>query len=222
MPRIAALLALVTFAAPARADQYRVDPSVGNSTFTAVFDAVLGERITAQTSSVGCDIRYDEKTGLASGTCSVPLTSIMVDNEPTKTEHFQQWATNKKSDPKTCSLEARFENVRVGTLAPETPTPFSAEVPFTVCGRSREDGGKEKVAGTAVLFPAGSYGLAETIRVRATVKHFRRDAYRIGPKFTEGWLARVQSLARVVADEGTVELTLFAKRTGDTDVARGR
>ena len=44
-----------------------------------------------------------------------------------------------------------------------------------------------------------------------TVAGFDRDAYRIGPGFTEGWLARVQSLAKVVAVKGTVDLSLFAK-----------
>jgi hypothetical protein len=141
----------------------------------------------------------------------VPLTSVMVDNEPTKTEHFRQWATNKKSAPEACRLEARFEGVQLGALTPETPVTFSADVPFTVCGRARAGGGKERLTGTALLFPAGSYGAAETLRIRATVQGFDRDAYRIGPAYTEGWLARVQSLAKVVAETGTIELSLFAR-----------
>ena len=87
--------------------------------FTAVFDAKLGERITAQSSAVGCDLTFEEKTGTASGACSVPLTSIKVDNEETKTEHFQQWVTNKKGEPKDCRLEAKLVDVKVGRLAPE-------------------------------------------------------------------------------------------------------
>jgi hypothetical protein len=67
------------------------------------------------------------------------------------------------------------------------------------------------VTGTALLFPAGTYGEKKTIRIRATVADFDRDAYRIGPKYTDGWLARVQSLAAVVAEKGAVELSLFAK-----------
>jgi hypothetical protein len=211
MPSSPVVLA-VALLAPAAAgpEKLRVDPEVGNSTFTAVFDAALGERITAQTSSVGCDLGWDEKAGTASGACSVPLTAIMVDNEPTKTDHFRQWATNKKSDPEACTLEAHFQGVKVGPLVAEKPVPFKAEIPFTVCGRSPSDGRKEKVAGTAILLPAGTYGDRKTIRIRAAIEGFDREAYRIGPAFTDGWLARVQSLAKVVAREGRVDLNLFA------------
>jgi hypothetical protein len=217
MHRTFALAALVlALAAPALAEELRVDPDAGNNTFNAVFDAKLGERITAQSSAVACDLRYDEGTGLASGTCSVPLTSIKVDNEDTKTEHFQQWVTNKKSDPAACRFAATFEGVKVGALAPEQPVSFSGEVPFTVCGRRPVDGRKEKVKGTALLFPPGAYGEKRTLRIRATIEGFDRDAYHIGPKYTDGWLARVQSLAKVVADQGTIELSLFAKSTGSS------
>jgi polyisoprenoid-binding protein YceI len=212
MHRIAPLAALaLTLAPPALAEELRVDPDAGNNTFNAVFDAKLGERITAQSSAVACDLRYDEKTGLASGRCSVPLTSIKVDNEDTKTEHFQQWVTNRKSDPATCRLDATFDGVRIGTLTPEQPVPFTAQVPFTVCGRKPVDGRQERVKGTALLFPPGAYGEKRTVRIRATVEGFDRDAYHIGPKYTDGWLARAQSLAKVVADQGTIELSLFAK-----------
>src|SRR5476649_1105887 len=88
-----------------------VDPAAGNSKFDAVFDAPLGEKIDAMSSAVSCNIAYDASSG-AQGSCSVPLTSIMVDNEPTKTEHFRQWATNKKSDPKTCKIEAKLSEVK--------------------------------------------------------------------------------------------------------------
>lgn len=216
LPLAALALAL---AAPAGAEELRVDPEAGNSVFNAVFDAKLGERISAQSSSVGCDLRYDEQAGAASGHCSVPLTSIRVDNEDTKTEHFQQWVTNKKSDPKACRFEAAFEGVRVGPLRAEEPVSFVAEIPFTVCGRGPSDGRKEKVTGTLVLFPPGSYGEWKTIRIRARIEGFDRDAYRISPRYTEGWLARVQSLAKVVADEGTIELSLFARSTGGTSRA---
>lgn len=212
MIRTAALFALllaVPSAAPA--EDYAVNPQAGNSGFSAVFDAALGERISAVSSAVGCEVKLDETTGLASGRCSVPLTSITVDNDPTKSEHFHDWATNKTSDPKRCTLEAVFVGVKLGALVAEQPVPFRAEIPFTVCGRARADGGKEPVTGTAVLFPPGSYGSARTIRIRATLAGFDRDAYRIGPRYTEGWLARVQTLAKVVAEKGTVELSLFAK-----------
>lgn len=212
-PTFAAVSFLALAAAPAlaHADAFEVSPDAGNNSLSAVFDAKLGERISAVSSSVGCELTYDPASGTASGTCSVPLTSIRVDNDDTKSDHFRQWVTNKKSDPATCRLEASFSGVAVGKLAPETPAPFSTELPFRVCGRGRSDGGKEKVTGTALLFPAGSYGEKRTIRIRATVAGFDRDAYRIGPKYTEGWLARVQSLAQVVAQTGTIDLSLFAK-----------
>lgn len=208
-----AAIAALTLALPgaALAEALAVNPDAGNSSFSAVFDAALGERINAVSSTVGCEITYDEKTGSAGGRCSVPLVSIRVDNDDTKSDHFRQWATHKKSDPAACTLEAVFSGVKVGPLVPEKPVPFTAEIPFTVCGRGHAGGAKEKVSGTAVLFPPGAYGDRKTIRIRATVAGFDRDAYRIGPKYTEGWLARVQSLAKVVAEKGDVELSLFAR-----------
>jgi len=209
--RLASILAVALAALPATAtEKLRVDPDAGNNTFSAVFDAALGERITAQTSSVACEVSWDEKTGTARGACTVALTAIMVDNEPTKTDHFRQWATNKKSDPAACKLEARFQDVKLGALVAEKPVAFTAEVPFTVCGRGPGDGRREKLSGTAILLPAGSYGELKTIRIRAAIEKFDREAYRIGPAFTDGWLARVQSLAKVVAKEGRVDLNLFA------------
>lgn len=207
---LAAALALV---APnvARAGEFEVNPDAGNNSFSAVFDAKLGERINAVSSAIGCQLTYDEKAGLASGKCSVPIESIRVDNDDTKSDHFRQWTTNKKSDPAQCRIEAVFSGVKVGTLVAGMPAAFGAEIPFTVCGRGRAGGVKEKVSGTALLFPAGTYGEKTTIRIRATVADFDRDAYRIGPKYTDGWLARVQALATVVAEKGTVELSLFAK-----------
>ncbi len=219
MHRTLSLIALA-LAAPALAEDFRVDPGAGNNTFSAVFDAKLGERITAQSSALACDLSYDEKSGAASGSCSVPLTSVKVDNEDTKTEHFQQWVTNKKSDPKDCRFEARFSGVKVGKLLPEQPARFAAEIAFTVCGRGRVDGRAERVTGNTLLFPAGSYGEKKTIRIRATIQQFDRDAYHIGPKYTEGWLARVQQLAQVVAETGTVELSLFAKSTAAESAAQ--
>jgi hypothetical protein len=220
MRRATPLAALaLTLALPASAEDFRVDPETGNNKFDAVFDAKLGERITAQSSAVACDLRYDEKTGLASGRCSVPLTSIKVDNEDTKTEHFWQWVTNKKSDPGACRFETSFEGLKIGALPPEQPVPFTAELPFTVCGRRPADGRTEKVKGTALLFPPGSYGEKKTIRIRARIEGFDRDAYRIGPKYTEGWFARVQSLAKVVAEQGAIDLSVFATSEG-TPTAR--
>ncbi len=195
----------------ASAEEFAVNPDAGNSSFSAVFDAALGERINAVSSAVGCQVSFDEKAGTASGTCSVPLQTIRVDNDDTKSDHFHQWATNKKSEPRDCRLEAAFRGVRLGALVAGKAVPFTASVPFKVCGRARADGGAEAVSGTALLFPPGAYGDAKTIRIRATLTGFDREAYLIGPGHTEGWLARVQSLAKVVAEKGTVELSLFAK-----------
>jgi hypothetical protein len=84
------------------------------------------------------------------------------------------------------------------------------------------DGREEQVKGTALLFPPGAYGEQKTIRIRATIAEFDRDAYRIGPKYTEGWFARVQSLAKVVAEKGTVDLSLFARSAGEGKAASAR
>jgi hypothetical protein len=210
----AVLLLAAAFSSSALAGDFQVDPKIGNNNFSATFDAKLGERINAVSSEVDCQVTYNEKDGKVSGTCSVPLTSIRVDNQETKTEHFQQWATNKKSDPKSCKLEAKFSGVSVGKLAPKTEGKFTAKVPFTVCGKARTDGGKETVSGSVMLFPAGSYGDKTTLRVRARIDKFNRELYEIGPGFTEGWLTRVQALAPVVSTEGTIELSLFATESG--------
>jgi hypothetical protein len=37
-------------------------PSLGNSAFTAVFDAAIGERITAVSSAIDCNLDVDETT----------------------------------------------------------------------------------------------------------------------------------------------------------------
>ena len=89
MNRIAAALTLsLALPVAAGAEELTVNPDAGNSGFSAVFDAALGERINAVSSSVGCDVTLDEKTGLASGRCSVPLLSIKVDADDTKSDHF--------------------------------------------------------------------------------------------------------------------------------------
>ncbi len=197
--------------APAAAESFVVDPGAGKNTMSAVFEAPLGERITAMSGQVGCNLDIDTQRGTASGKCRVPLTSITVDSEPLKAEHFQQWATNKKSDPKDCYFELSIENAKVADpVKPETPLAFETLAPFTICGRSREDGGKEKIAGEAVLLPAGKGEKGPTVRIRAKIADFNREAYHVGPKWTDGWLARVQRLAPVVSATGTIEVTLFA------------
>ena len=203
------LAAVLAVPAPSAAEELEVNPDAGNNTFSAVFDAKLGERITAVSSAVGCTVRLEGE--VATGRCAVPLASIRVDNDDTKSAHFREWATNKKSDAAACALEARFEGVRLPPLAAETPVRFEARASFTVCGRTRADGKAERITGTATLFPPGTYGDRRTVRIRATIPGFDREAYRVGPQFTDGWLARVQSLARVVAAKGDVELSLFAR-----------
>jgi hypothetical protein len=194
-------------AALAEGAAYEVNADRGANVFTAIFDAPLGERINATSSAVGCDLTFDEAKGTASGTCKVPLTSVMVDNNETKTEHFQQWATNKKTDAKKCELEAKFTDVKLaGALAEGQPTKFEADVPFTVCGRAREDGKPEHLTGNVILLPGGSKGL----RVRAHVEDFDREQYHVGPKWTDGWAAKIQFLAPVVAPKGALDLNLFA------------
>ena len=183
-----------------------VDPEAGNSKVNATFDAPLGERINAVSSAVACDLDYDEAAGTASGACSVPLTSIMVDNEPTKTEHFQQWATNKKVEPKDCKLEAKFSGLKV-----EFGKPFSGDVPFTVCGKTAKP---EKLTGNAMKLDDGR------IRIRARVAKFNRDKYKVGPKYTEGWLSRVQQLAPVVAETGELEISIFAKAVNPKEATK--
>src|SRR5262249_8087760 len=195
----------------AAGEPLHVDPAAGNSNFSAAFDAPLGERINAVSSRVDCDLTYDSDGATASGTCSVPLLSIMVDNLPLKTEHFQQWATHKKSDPKSCALEVKLSGLKLEPpLAANVVSKFAAEVPFTVCGRPRRDGKRERVEGTATVLSSNDKGRGKTVRVRARIEKFDREAYEIGPGFTEGWLARVQSLSTIVAHEGRVELSLFA------------
>lgn len=209
-----AVLITLLLASTARSEEsFRVDPEAGNSNFSAVFDAALGERINAVSSAVGCDVTYSATPRSLKGRCAVPLTSIRVDNDDTKSEHFSQWATNKKVEPAQCRFEAVLDGLRLeAPLEAMKPVPFSGEVPFTLCGKARADGGKEKVSGTALLLPAGEGRSVDTVRVRARIERFDREAYRIGPKFTDGWLSRVQQLAPVVAREGTIDLSLFAKK----------
>src|SRR5262250_1187677 len=100
---LATLLLAVLSAAP---QELRVDAMAGNNTLNGVFDAPLGERITATSSAVGCHLQVDPAGGYVSGRCSVALESITVDAEPTMSDHFRQWATNRKTEPARCLLVA--------------------------------------------------------------------------------------------------------------------
>ncbi len=206
-------IAGLAVAANAPGGAFTVNPDAGNDTMSAVFDAPLGERIDAVSSAVGCQLAFRPDGRSVVGRCSVPLTSIQVDSEPTKTEHFEQWATHQDMEPSACTLEAEIVSAKLsGPLAAGQPVPFSAKVRFTICKRPRADGGLEDLRGTALLFPAGSYGKDTTVRLRGAIAGFDREAYGVSPKDTPGWLARVQMLAPVVAAKGDVELNLFAKQ----------
>ena len=87
----------------------------------------------------------------------------------------------------------------------------------------RADQGTEKMRVTILYLPAEKYDAgktprpsrgarkhARTIRIRARIEGFDRERYRIGPRWTAGWLARVQQLAPVVATAGTIDVSLFA------------
>src|SRR5438034_11835586 len=93
--------------------KFAVDPEAGNNTFTAVFDAAVGERITAVSSAVACTLAVDEAKLEGKASCSVPLTSIRVDNDDVKSEHFRQWATNKTVDPRKCVFTLELPAVKL-------------------------------------------------------------------------------------------------------------
>lgn len=209
LPVLACVLCTVT---AARAEtKFGVDPEAGNNTVAAVFDAAIGERITAVSSAVGCTLSVDEATLQGKASCSVPLTAIRVDNDDTKSDHFRQWATNKKVDPKKCFFRLEVPGLKLDTtVEPMKPVPFETEGTFTICGRLRDDKGSEKITGTIIYLPAGSYQDVRTLRIRGKIEDFNRERYQIGPKWTDGWLARVQELAPVVATDGTIEVNLFA------------
>ena len=91
---------------------------------------------------------------------------------------------------------------------------------FTICGKKHSANAKERITGTALLLPNSkeatddkTKAAPKRIRIRAKVAAFHRDAYLVGPKFTDGWLARVEQLGPVVAEVGTIDLALFAKQT---------
>src|SRR5438128_4283567 len=224
--RAAALSLAVTLVgcSAALADmKFAVGPEAGNNTFAAVFDAAVGERITAVSSAVGCTLTVDEAKLEGKASCSVPLTSIRVDNDETKSDHFRQWATNKQVEPRQCVFQLDVPEIKLrAPVEPMKPVAFETEGTFTLCGRKRDDQGTEKIQGTILYLPAKEYDAAETprtsprphevprtIRIRARIEGFDRERYRIGPRWTDGWLARVQQLAPVVATEGTIDVSLF-------------
>ena len=203
---------LAAASAGARAEtKFAVDPEAGNNAFTAVFDSAIGERITAVSSAVGCTLTVGEEKLEGRATCSVPLASVRVDNDDTKTGHFGEWATNKKMEPAECTFELEVPAVKLPPpVEPKTPVSFSTEGTFTICGRARDDKRPERIQGTVIYLPPGTYGAKRTLRIRARIEGFDRERYGVSPKNTSGWLARVQQLAPVVGTEGTIDVNVFA------------
>jgi len=205
----ALLLALAT---PALATTtFVVDPTAGRNQFTAVFDLAVGERITAVSSQVGCKLTVDEEKLEGSATCSVPLSAIRVDNDDTKSDHFRQWATNKKVDPRKCRIELVLPSIKVpGPVDAGRPISVQTQGTFTVCDRARDDKGTEAIGVTLTYVPPAGADAPRLLRIRAHVETFDRDRYGVSPKNTAGWLARVQQLSDVVATQGTIDVSLFA------------
>lgn len=208
MRTVILLLALVRLAAAAT---YTVDEAALGNAMTAVFDSAVGERITAVSPRIACRLTVDETALTGSGHCSVPLTSIAIDNTPTKSEHFQQWATNKKSEPEACSLELTLPEVRLpGPVTPDRPVQFHTDGTFTICGRARDDKGAERIAVTLTYLPEHGDAKVHALRIRAHVDHFDRERYGVSPRATAGWLARVEQLSDVVATEGVIDVSVVA------------
>lgn len=205
----------------AGSDMFRVDPDMGNSSLRASFDAPFGELIHAVTSKVGCDLKIDVNTGTYAGRCAFPLTSLMVDGDATKTDHLYQWATNKKTDPMTCEFILDVQGV-AGKLVAKTPVAFKNQGTLTICGKNHESGKKETITGSFLWLPDGSYGKGDVVRIRAEIADFDREAYRVGPKHTAGWLSRVQQLAPVVAKKGSIAVNLFARHQKASESESGK
>ena len=220
--RVIALAVALAAVAPTLAEtHFTVDPDAGNNTFTAVFDAAIGERITAVSSAVWCTLDVDEAKLEGKASCSVPLMSIRVDNDDTKSDHFRQWSTNKKADPKKCTFKLELPHVKVPPpVEAMKPAEFDADGTFTLCGRPRDDKGTETVHATVLYLPPGSYKDGRTLRIRARIDGFNRERYKVGPAFTDGWLARVQQLAPVVAAEGTIDVNVFATAPAAADAPK--
>ena len=203
--------ALIVASLAAGETTFTVDPAAGRNQFTAVFDAPAGERIVALSSAVGCSLAVDEATRRGKARCSVQLTAIRVDNDDTKTGHFHQWATNKKGDPAACLLTVDLPQVVVPESAAATePVTVTTAGMFTVCGRKRDDGGAETIRVTIASVAPTPDGGPRLLRIRAHVDDFDRERYRVSPRYTDGWVARVQQLRDVVARTGTIDVSLFA------------
>ena len=79
-------------------------------------------------------------------------------------------------------------------------------------GRGRTDGGKERLTGVGHEQEVEAFGLHREGKARRREgRRARARAARPLLRRHPGWLARVQSLAKVVAEEGTIEIAIFAK-----------
>ncbi|MDG2307044.1 MAG: hypothetical protein P8R42_20825 [Candidatus Binatia bacterium] len=120
-----AVAALTVAPVGAWAREFATNADAGNNSMSAVFGAAIGERIMAVSSAVDCTLEVDEAKLVCSATCCIPLESIQVDSEPTKTEHFQQWATNKKGSPAECSFDLVLDPIDLkGPVAAKVPVEF--------------------------------------------------------------------------------------------------
>jgi hypothetical protein len=80
---------------------FTVDPDVGNNTFTAVFDAAIGERITAVSSALGCTLDVDEEKLEGSARCSVPLSSIRIPSTVPGSTSARRRAGSRRTAPRS-------------------------------------------------------------------------------------------------------------------------
>ena len=81
----------------------------------------------AVTSGIDCTVTVDEGKLDGTAKCLVPLKAIKVDNDDTKTEHFQQWTTNKKSESEKCTFDLDVPGVKLpSALAEKKPVSFTA------------------------------------------------------------------------------------------------
>ncbi|HEV7733180.1 MAG TPA: hypothetical protein VGR62_13500, partial [Candidatus Binatia bacterium] len=78
---VALLLAVATGPAVAADTAFVANPDDLGNSMTAVFDSAVGERITAVSSQISCTLEVDEAQRTGKAHCSVPLTSIKVDND---------------------------------------------------------------------------------------------------------------------------------------------
>jgi hypothetical protein len=208
-------MAFILPGGPAAGRPRSPNPDVGNNVMTAVFDAAIGERISAASSAVGCTLTVDETSLEGKATCSVPLSSIRVDNDDTKTEHFGQWATHKKMQPNECTLDLEVASMKVAPpVEPMKPVAFTTQGRFTICGRGREDGRPERIEGTIIDLPAGTYGPKRTLRIRARIATF--DSRAVRRALHDARVARAHPAVAPCGQREFIDVNIFATRRSTT------